>query len=58
MDYIVIVEDLDFVKQLHIPDNIENIRDYVEEWLFAEYSIKDKKYTIVRDEINLWEIEK
>ena len=53
MDYIVIVEDLDFVKQLHIPDNIENIRDYVEEWLFAEYGIKDKKYTIVREETNL-----
>lgn len=53
MDYIVIVEDLDFVKQLHIPDNIENIRDYVEEWLFVEYSIKDKKYTIVREETNL-----
>lgn len=53
IDYIVIVEDLDFVKQLHIPDNIENIRDYVEEWLFAEYSIKDKKYTIVREETNL-----
>lgn len=53
MDYIVIVEDLDFVKQLHIPDNIENIRDYVEEWLFAEYNIKDKKYTIVREETDL-----
>ena len=48
MDYIVIVEDLDFVKQLHIPDNIENIRDYVEEWLFAEYGIRNKDYMIER----------
>ena len=53
MDYIVIVEDLNFTKQLHIPDNIENIRDYIEEWLFAEYGIKDKNYTIVREESNL-----
>lgn len=52
MDYIVIVEDLDFVKQLHIPDNTENIREYIEEWLFAEYGIKDKDYN-VKEEISL-----
>lgn len=49
MDYIVIVEDLNFVKQLHIPNNIENIKEYIEEWLFAEYSIKDKNYTIRKE---------
>lgn len=52
MDYIVIVEDLNFIKQLHIPDNTENMGEYVEEWLFAEYGIKDKDYTI-REESNL-----
>lgn len=53
MGYIVTVKDLDFVKQLHVPNNIENIKDYIEEWLFAEYGIKDKNYTIVREETNL-----
>jgi hypothetical protein len=53
MNYIVTVKDLDFTKQLHIPDDIENIKKYVEEWLFAEYSIKDKDYTIVKEETNL-----
>ena len=57
MDYIVIVKDLNFIKQLHIPNNTENIREYVEEWLFAEYGIKDKDYTIRREETNLWKIE-
>lgn len=57
MNYIVTVKDLNFIKQLHIPDNIENIRDYVEEWLFAEYGIKNKDY-IIREETHLWEIEK
>ena len=52
MDYIVIVEDLNFTKQLHVPNNIENVKEYVEEWLFAEYSIKDKDYTI-REDTNL-----
>lgn len=52
MNYIVTVKDLDFTKQLHIPDDIENIKKYVEEWLFAEYGIKDKNYTI-REESNL-----
>ena len=36
MEYIIIVKDLNFTKQLHIPDDIENIREYIEEWLFAE----------------------
>ena len=58
MNYIVIVKDLNFTKQLHIPDNIENIKEYIEEWLFAEYGIKDKNYTVVKEETNLWEIEK
>lgn len=49
MDYIVIVKDLNFIKQLHISNNIENIRDYVEEWLFTEYGIKNKDY-IIREE--------
>ena len=53
MDYIITVNDLNFIKQLYIPNNIENIRDYVEEYLFAEYGIKDKNYTIVREETNL-----
>lgn len=53
MNYIVIVKDLDFIRQLHIPNNIENIKEYVEEWLFAEYSIKDKDYIIRREETNL-----
>lgn len=57
MDYIVIVEDLSFIKQLHVPNNIENIKDYIEEWLFAEYGIRNKNY-IIREETNLWEIEK
>ena len=57
MDYIIIVNDLNFTKQLHIPNNIENIKEYVEEWLFAEYGIKDKDY-IIREETNSWEIEK
>ena len=57
MDYIITVNDLNFIKQLHIPDNIESIRDYVEEWLFAEYGIKNKDY-IIREETNSWEIEK
>ena len=57
MDYIVIVEDLNFIKQLHVPNNIENIKDYIEEWLFAEYGIRNKNY-IIREETNLWEIEK
>ena len=57
MDYIITVNDLNFTKQLHIPNNIENIRDYIEEWLFAEYGIKDKDY-IIREETNSWEIEK
>ena len=52
MNYIVTVKDLNFIKQLHIPDNIENIRDYVEEWLFAEYGIKNKDY-IIREETHL-----
>lgn len=52
MNYIVIVKDLDFVRQLHVPDNVENTRDYVEEWLFAEYGIKDKDY-VIREEIHL-----
>ena len=53
MNYIVIVKDLNFTKQLHIPDNIENIKEYIEEWLFAEYGIKDKNYTVVKEETNL-----
>lgn len=53
MNYIVIVKDLDFIRQLHVPDNAENTREYIEEWLFAEYGIKDKNYTIVREETNL-----
>lgn len=52
MDYIIIVNDLNFTKQLHVPDSVENIREYVEEWLFAEYGIKDKDYN-VKEEINL-----
>ncbi len=52
MDYIITVDDLNFIKQLHIPDNTENMGEYVEEWLFAEYGIKDKDYTI-REESNL-----
>lgn len=52
MDYIVIVEDLNFIKQLHVPNNIENIKDYIEEWLFAEYGIRNKNY-IIREETNL-----
>lgn len=51
MNYVITVQDLNFTKQLHIPNNIENIKEYVEEWLFAEYSIKDKDYTI-REETN------
>lgn len=46
MDYIITVKDLNFIKQLHIPDSTENIREYIEEWLFAEYGIKNKDYTI------------
>ena len=57
MNYIITVKDLNFIKQLHIPNNTENIREYIEEWLFAEYGIKNKDYTI-REESNLWEIEK
>ena len=57
MDYIIIVNDLNFTKQLHIPNNIENIKEYIEEWLFAEYGIRNKDYTI-REETNSWEIEK
>lgn len=53
MDYIITVKDLNFTRQLHIPNNIENIKEYVEEWLFAEYSIKDKNYTVVKEETNL-----
>lgn len=52
MDYIITVNDLNFMKQLHIPNNIENIKDYIEEWLFAEYGIKDEDYAI-REEIHL-----
>lgn len=52
MDYIITVKDLNFIKQLHIPDNTKNMGEYVEEWLFAEYGIKDKDYTI-REESNL-----
>lgn len=52
MDYIIIVNDLNFTKQLHVHNNIENIREYIEEWLFAEYGIKDKDY-IIREESNL-----
>ena len=48
MDYIIIVKDLNFIKQLHIPNNIENIREYFEEWLFAKYGIKNKDYMIER----------
>ena len=57
MNYIITVKDLNFIKQLHIPNNTENIREYIEEWLFAEYGIRNKDYTI-REETNLWEIEK
>ena len=57
MDYIIIVNDLNFTKQLHIPNNIENIKEYIEEWLFAEYGIRNKDYTI-REETNSWKIEK
>lgn len=57
MDYIITVKDLNFIKQLHIPDNTENIREYIEEWLFAEYGIKNKDYTI-REETCSWETEK
>lgn len=57
MDYIIIVNDLNFTKQLHIPNNIGNIKEYIEEWLFAEYGIRNKDYTI-REETNSWEIEK
>lgn len=53
MNYIVTVKDLNFIKQLHIPNNIENIKEYVEEWLFAKYGIKDKNYIMVREETNL-----
>lgn len=52
MNYIVTVKDLNFTKQLHIPNNTENIRDYIEEWLFAEYGIKDRDY-IIREETDL-----
>ena len=52
MNYIVIVKDLDFVRQLHVPDNTENTREYIEEWLFAEYGIRNKNY-IIREETNL-----
>lgn len=52
MNYIITVKDLNFIKQLHVPDSVENIREYVEEWLFAEYGIKDKDYN-VKEEINL-----
>lgn len=52
MEYTIIIKDLNFIKQLHIPNNIENIKEYVEEWLFAEYSIKDKNYTVVKEETN------
>ena len=57
MDYIIKVKDLDFVKRLHIPNNTENMREYIEEWLFAEYGIKNKDY-IVGEETNSWKIEK
>lgn len=57
MDYIITVKDLNFIKQLHIPDSTENIREYIEEWLFAEYGIKNKDYTI-REETCSWETEK
>lgn len=48
MDYIITVNDLDFVGQLHVPNNTENIREYIEEWLFAEYGIRNKDYMIER----------
>lgn len=48
MDYIITVKDLNFIKQLHIPDNTENIKEYIEEWLFAEYGIRNKDYMIER----------
>lgn len=51
MDYIITVKDLNFTRQLNIPNNIENIKEYVEEWLFAEYGIRNKDYTI-REETN------
>lgn len=45
MNYIISVKDLNFEKSLYVPSNT-NIQAYIDEWLFAEYGIKDKSYQI------------
>ena len=45
MTYIISVRDLNFEKSVYVPNNV-NIQAYIDEWLFAEYGIKDKTYQI------------
>lgn len=45
MTYIVSVGDLNFEKSVYVPNDV-NMQAYIDEWLFAEYGIKDKSYKI------------
>lgn len=45
MNYLISIEELDFEKSLYVPSNV-NTQAYIDEWLFAEYGIKDKPYQI------------
>lgn len=45
MNYIISVKDLNFEKSVYVPNDV-NMQSYIDEWLFAEYGIKDKSYQI------------
>ena len=45
MNYLISIEELRFEKTVYIPSNV-NMQAYIDEWLFAEYGIRDKSYQI------------
>ena len=45
MTYIISVRDLNFEKSVYVPNDV-NTQAYIDEWLFAEYGIKDRSYQI------------
>lgn len=45
MNYLISIEELSFEKSVYVPGNV-NMQAYIDEWLFAEYGIKDKYYQI------------
>ena len=49
MNYIIIVDEIGFRKNVYIPNNIENKDSYINEWLFAEYGItKDYNVKVIK----------